>query len=69
MIHRKPRYRLPEAFALLGISRAHGYSRIAAGLLRVQKDGRRSFVTADEIDRYTGGPPRATASPAAQSAA
>jgi hypothetical protein len=52
--HKKPRYALDEAFRLLDISRKHGYRRIKAGLLHVNKDGRRTFITAAEIDRYTG---------------
>jgi hypothetical protein len=53
--HTKPRYPLSEAFKLLGIARSVGYVRIREGALRIQKDGRRSFVTAREIDRYTYG--------------
>ena len=52
MLHRKPRYPLPQAFALLSFSRAQGYRRIKDGQLNVQKDGRRSYITAVEIDRY-----------------
>jgi excisionase family DNA binding protein len=52
MIHRKPRYPLEEAFALLGTPRSTGYVAVKEGHLRIQKDGRRSFVTAEELDRY-----------------
>jgi excisionase family DNA binding protein len=52
MIHQKPRYRLEEAFVLLGTPRSTGYVAVKEGRLRIQKDGRRSFVTADELDRY-----------------
>lgn len=52
MIHTRPRYRLEEAFQLLGLPRSSGYLRIRAGKLRVQKDGRRSYLTAEELDRY-----------------
>jgi excisionase family DNA binding protein len=55
MEHRKPRYRIDEAAELLDISRAWAYRQIAAGKLLVVKDGRRSFVTAAEIDRYARG--------------
>ena len=55
MQHRKPRYEIPEAAKLLGISRAWAYRRIAAGALRVTKDGRRTFIVAEEIDRYVAG--------------
>jgi hypothetical protein len=52
MIHTKPRYQVDEAFALIGLPRSSGYARVKQGVLRVQKDGRRSYVTAEEIDRY-----------------
>lgn len=55
MNHSKPRYPLKEAFRLLGIGRSLGYVRIREGALRVQKDGRNSYVTAREIDRYVDG--------------
>lgn len=54
MQHLKPRYPLSEAFALLGFSRAWGFRQIKDGRLRAQKDGRRSYITAGEIDRYVG---------------
>lgn len=60
MIHTKPRYRIDEAFKLLGLARSEGYKRVKEGKLRAQKDGRRSYITADEIDRYVrdgGAPP------------
>jgi excisionase family DNA binding protein len=50
--HSKPRYDLNEAFKLLGFSRAHGYRLITARKLRPHKDGRLSFLSAAEIDRY-----------------
>lgn len=52
MNHTKPRYPLSEAFALLGLPRSSGYQRIKAGDLKPQKDGRRSYLSAGEIDRY-----------------
>ena len=52
MRHNKPRYRLTEAFELLGLPRSSGYERIRSGALRLQKDGRRSYISAAEIDRY-----------------
>lgn len=55
MNHTKPRYALSEAFQLLGIARSVGYVRIREGALHIQKDGRRSFVTAAELDRYVAG--------------
>ena len=52
MLHRKPRYKVPESAALLGLPRSTIYVRIKNGEIEVQKDGRRSFITAAEIDRY-----------------
>jgi len=52
MHHLKPRYPAWEAFALIGVPRSTGYLAVKSGRLKIQKDGRRSFVTADEIDRY-----------------
>lgn len=52
MHHTKPRYHVEEAFELLGLPRSSGYERIRQGALRTQRDGRRCYVTADEIDRY-----------------
>lgn len=43
---------ISEALAILKVSRATLYKRIAAGLLKITKDGRRSFVTGAEIARY-----------------
>jgi hypothetical protein len=50
--HNKPRYPIDDGFALLGIPRASGYVKVRTGKLRVQKDGRRTYITAAEIDRY-----------------
>jgi hypothetical protein len=52
VLHRKPRYPLRDGFRLLGLPRSTGYLKIQSGQLRVQKDGRRAFITAEEIDRY-----------------
>src|SRR5271169_1352976 len=46
------RFDLVEAARILRLSRAALYQRIQAGQLRIQKDGRRSFVTAAELQRY-----------------
>jgi hypothetical protein len=61
MNHAKPRYRLHEAFDLLGLARSVGYVRMREGKLRAVYDGRRAYITADEIDRYVAGRPHATA--------
>jgi hypothetical protein len=41
-----------DAFTLAGLRTTRGYSEIAAGRLRVVKNGRRTFVRASEIERY-----------------
>lgn len=46
------RYDINEAARMLRISRATLYERIRAGNIRTQKDGRRSFITAAELQRY-----------------
>jgi excisionase family DNA binding protein len=41
-----------EAAEALRISRALLYQRIASGDIRAQKDGKRSFIAIDELNRY-----------------
>jgi excisionase family DNA binding protein len=48
------RFDITEASRILRLSRATLYLRIRAGELRTQKDGRRSYVTAEELQRYIG---------------
>lgn len=48
------RFQITEAAKILRISRATLYERIRAGRLSTQKDGRRTFVTSEEIRRYIG---------------
>jgi hypothetical protein len=48
----KPRYAVPESLVLLGISRGLLFQRIEQGALSVVRDGRRIFLTDDEIRRY-----------------
>lgn len=50
----KPRYKIEEAAELLGLSRAKTYERIREGRITVVKDGKHSFITAAEIERYAG---------------
>lgn len=45
-------YPLREALALAGLRPTKGYAEIAAGRLKVVKNGRRTFVRASEIERY-----------------
>jgi excisionase family DNA binding protein len=46
------RFAIGEAAQILRISRVTLYQRINAGLMQIQKDGRRSCVTAAELQRY-----------------
>ena len=46
------RLAIGEAAQILRISRVTLYQRINAGLIQIQKDGRHSFVTASELQRY-----------------
>jgi excisionase family DNA binding protein len=46
------RFEITEAARILRISRATLYERIRGGLITTQKDGRRTFITADELHRY-----------------
>jgi excisionase family DNA binding protein len=46
------RFEITEAAHILRISRATLYQRISGGLIATQKDGRRTFITATELQRY-----------------
>ena len=46
------RFDIIEAARILRMSRATLYERIRVGELRAQKDGRRRYVTAVELQRY-----------------
>lgn len=46
------RFDIVEATTILRISRASLYERINAGLIVPQKDGRRTFISARELQRY-----------------
>ncbi len=46
------RFEITEAAHILRISRATLYERIRVGLIATQKDGRRTFITATELQRY-----------------
>jgi hypothetical protein len=45
-------YPIREAFTLAGLHSTKGYAEIAAGRLKVIRNGRRTFVRASEIERY-----------------
>jgi excisionase family DNA binding protein len=46
------RFDITETARILRISRATLYERIRLGEIKTQKDGRRSYVTAVELQRY-----------------
>jgi excisionase family DNA binding protein len=46
------RFEIIEAARILRISRATLYERIRAGEIKAQKDGRRRYITAVELQRY-----------------
>jgi hypothetical protein len=48
------RFDITEASRILRMSRASLYQRIRLGEIKAQKDGRRSYVTAQELQRYVG---------------
>ena len=50
--HKKPLYTIPESLELLNQSRGTFYKEVDKGTIRIIKRGRRSLVTANEIDRY-----------------
>jgi hypothetical protein len=45
-------YPIREAFPLAGLRPTRGYAEIAAGRLKVVRNGRRTYVRASEIERY-----------------
>src|SRR5690242_19546989 len=46
------RFDTAEAAAILRMSRAQLYKRIKSGALRRQKDGTRTYITREELERY-----------------
>jgi len=46
------RFDILEAARVLRLSRAALYTRIHEGAIKLQKDGRRSYITAVELQRY-----------------
>ncbi len=46
------RYEIPEVAKILRISRATLYGRIREGRITPHKDGRRTFITSKELQRY-----------------
>jgi excisionase family DNA binding protein len=48
----KPRYGLREVGAELGLSKPTIDRRIKDGKLKAHKDGRRTFVLGEELERY-----------------
>jgi excisionase family DNA binding protein len=46
------RFGIVEAARILRMSRATLYERIRAGQIKAQRDGRRRYITAAELQRY-----------------
>ena len=46
------RFEIVEAARILRMSRAMLYERIRAGQIKAQRDGRRRYITAVELQRY-----------------
>jgi hypothetical protein len=46
------RFDITESSRILRMSRATLYERVRLGEIKTQKDGRRSYVTAAELQRY-----------------
>lgn len=46
------RFDITEASRILRMSRASLYERVRLGQIKTQKDGRRSYITAVELQRY-----------------
>jgi excisionase family DNA binding protein len=46
------RVSVPEAAALLRMSRAQVYNRISDGSIKAHKDGSRTYITRSELERY-----------------
>jgi hypothetical protein len=46
------RFEVSEAAQILRMSRAQLYNRICEGTIRPQKDGARTYITRDELERY-----------------
>jgi excisionase family DNA binding protein len=46
------RFEIIEAARILRMSRATLYERIRAGEIKAQKDGRRRYITASELQQY-----------------
>jgi hypothetical protein len=50
------RLTIPEAAEALRMSRVQLYKRAKQGLIKIQKDGARSYVTVGELHRYVSTP-------------
>lgn len=46
------RLEIPEAAEALRLSRSELYKKIRAGSIAAQKDGKRTFITVEELRRY-----------------
>lgn len=50
--HRKPLYTTEDAWTMLSLGKTKFYELVGEGRIRVLKEGRKTLVTAEEIDRY-----------------
>jgi hypothetical protein len=48
------RFEIIKAARILRMSRATPYQRMRVGHLAIHKDGRRSYITVTELQRYVG---------------
>lgn len=48
-------YPVREGFSLAGLRTTRGYEEIAAGRLKVVRNGHRTFIRASELQRYIDG--------------
>jgi hypothetical protein len=46
------RFSIPQVCQISGLGRSALYDRIGRGLLRVVKDGHRTFISRTELERY-----------------
>jgi hypothetical protein len=52
MTMNKLRFTIPEFVAMTGTPRSKVFNRIKRGELKIVKDGRQTFITAQEAERY-----------------
>lgn len=53
-VYPKPRYPIPECLYLLDLSESAFYKRVRAGIFEILKDGRRTYMTHDQLTEAAG---------------